>query len=661
MAVTQAMIPLLALLLSVAACQDSTPAVKTVTAEKSGAPGDVAPDERDLVLRARSLDRAEKRDSARLAYVAAAEALPAISDWLYLRAAGVTADSSARAGYYERVKLPVARERVPWTEALARERNGDIAGASRAYAAVGARLHVLRLRLWPPVSDSARAGVRDDLLTFIRTSGSSEERREAIAMFDRTYPAPTPAEQLSIARTAANSRADGRAAAGFAAAAKAGLLTSGDNLAYGNALFRLRRYADATAQFGRVRNPPGLMAAAQYQRARGQIATGNKAAARATLRSITTAFPSDTSAASALLLLADLATDENRDADARQTLQTLIRRFPAGRHESTARFRSGLIAFINGDHRAAATDFDAIASGPPASTEAAAGSYWSGRSWAALGDTARSRGRWRALIAREPMSYYSVMAARRLNVSVIARDTVLTQAPTLPEIEAAVARVAVLRDVGMDTEATFEHDRLFKEAVQGKDRIVATSQALAGGDQSGRSIALARRALDELGRTPANYRLHFPVLERETLIASSKQNGLKPAFVASLIRQESNFNPRATSPVGARGLMQLMPSVGKDLAASHGIGPWNPDILYDPAVSIKLGTAHLRVLVRRYPEVVKVLAAYNAGESRVERWKNKKGAADPEIFTERIPFVETRDYVRIILRNQAFYEALYPW
>ena len=58
---------------------------------------------------------------------------------------------------------------------------------------------------------------------------------------------------------------------------------------------------------------------------------------------------------------------------------------------------------------------------------------------------------------------------------------------------------------------------------------------------------------------------------------------------------------------------------------------------------------------------MKVLAAYNAGESRVERWKTKKGAADMEIFTERIPFMETRDYVRIILRNQAFYEALYPW
>ena len=74
-----------------------------------------------------------------------------------------------------------------------------------------------------------------------------------------------------------------------------------------------------------------------------------------------------------------------------------------------------------------------------------------------------------------------------------------------------------------------------------------------------------------------------------------------------------------------------------------------------------VGTAHLSGLVHKYPEVVKVLAAYNAGESRVEKWSSKTGASDPELFTERIPFVETRDYVRTVLRNRAYYQALYSW
>jgi soluble lytic murein transglycosylase len=213
----------------------------------------------------------------------------------------------------------------------------------------------------------------------------------------------------------------------------------------------------------------------------------------------------------------------------------------------------------------------------------------------------------------------------------------------------------------MQVEAGFENDRLFRDALANPSRIVATAAALAGSDQASRSISLGKRALDDLGRTPTNYRLYFPVLERETLISSSRENGLDPVLVAALIRQESNFNPVATSPAGARGLMQLMPDVGRGLASSKGIAPWDPEMLYDPDINIRLGTAHLSGLMHKYPEVVKALAAYNAGESRVEKWSTKTGADDPEVFTERIPFVETRDYVRIILRNRAYYQALYPW
>jgi soluble lytic murein transglycosylase len=253
------------------------------------------------------------------------------------------------------------------------------------------------------------------------------------------------------------------------------------------------------------------------------------------------------------------------------------------------------------------------------------------------------------------------MSARRLDTTLVAKDVSPSAYPRVPAIDSVTGRVAALKDVGMDVEAGFENDKLFRDALADPTRLVVTANALAGSDQASRSIALGKRAIDDIGATPANYRLYFPVLERETLISSSRENGLDPVLVAALIRQESNFNPLATSPVGARGLMQLMPDVGRSLASAKGIGPWNPDILYEPATNIKLGTAHLSTLMRKYPEVVKSLAAYNAGESRVAKWSTKAGADDPEVFTERIPFVETRDYVRTILRNRAYYQALYPW
>ncbi len=663
MALAPILLPLVALVLSSTACQNPNPGQKDSAAVLAGdTTQHVLPtDARALVLRARELDRADSLEAARAAYEEAAKKLPQLSDWLYLRAAGVTADSSDRAKYFAKLRTDVARDRTRWTDAIARERTRDFAGAIRVYNALGAKLDALRLRINPPADDASKAAARGEMLSFMSRSNNSPETRDAIGLFDKVFTSTTLSEELIIARAANKAGLPERAANGYAKALGAGLGDVSDNIGYGSTLFRLRRYADAATQFTKVRTPPNLAAAAQYQRARAQIALGNTETGRATLRAITTAYPNDTSAASSLLLLADLATDDNRDQDARQTLNALLKRFSAGRHATNARFRAGMIAYIQNDRKAAAAEFDSLVARDSNSAEALAARYWAGRSYAALGDKTKSKARWRAIIAQEPLSYYAVMAAKRLDTTLVAPDRSSSNYARIPAVDTALSRVVALKDVGMDVEAGFENDRLFRDALANPTRMIATAHALAGSDQASRSIALGRRAIDEIGRSPENYRLYFPVLERETLISSSKENGLDPVLVAALIRQESNFNPMATSPVGARGLMQLMPDVGKSVAQSKGIGPWDPDLLYQPATNIKLGTAHLSGLVRKYPEVVKVLSAYNAGESRVEKWSSKAGAADPEVFTERIPFVETRDYVRTILRNRAYYQALYPW
>jgi soluble lytic murein transglycosylase len=650
-------------MLSSSACQNQQPKKKDSTAVLAGDTTHhvLSVDDRTLVLRARELDRADSLEQARSAYEQAAGKLPQISDWLYLRAAGVTADSAARAAYFAKLRTEVSRDRIRWTDAIARERTRDFAGAIRAYNALGERLEALRLRVSPPADEASKASARNDLLSFVSTSNNSADTRATIDLFDKVFTTTTPAEELTIARAAGKSGLPDRAAAGYAKALQAGLGDATDTFSYGSALYRLRRFADAATQFDRVRLPPRLAASATYQRARAQIALGNTEEGRATLRNLTTAYPTDTSAASALLLLADLATDDNRDQDARQALLTLLKRFPTGRHATNARFRAGMISYIKGDRRAAAAEFDSLVARDANSSEALAAGYWAGRSYAVLGDKVKSRTRWRGVIKQDPLSYYAVMSAKRLDTTLVARDGSSSAYPHVPAVDSAVGRVTALKDVGMEVEAGFENDKLFRDALANPATLVATASALSGSDQASRSIALGKRAIEDTGGTPANYRLYFPVLERETLSSSARENGLDPVLVAALIRQESNFNPLATSPAGARGLMQLMPDVGRSLATAKGIGAWNPDMLYEAATNIKLGTIHLSALMRKYPEVVKALAAYNAGESRVEKWSTKAGAADPEVFTERIPFVETRDYVRTILRNRAYYQALYPW
>jgi soluble lytic murein transglycosylase-like protein/TolA-binding protein len=618
-------------------------------------------DDRDLVLRARALDRANKLDSARVLYESAAEKIDVISDWLYLRAAGVTADPSARQKYYGKLKTDVARSRRQPTEAIALERTGDIEGAIRAYSALGMRLDAFRLEGSPPSDSSRILTARRGLIAYLASTPGREEARDGVALFDKLFSRPTVAEQLVLGRAAYQAGSAGRAVTGFTAAFKARLGTARDHFSDGLMLARLNRDAAAATEFAKVASPATLAAAARYQRARALLATGNATAARTALRAITTAFPTDTSAASALLLLSDLATDDLRDGDARSTLLTIVKRFPRLRHAPTALFRAGLIAYVNGSHASAAAELDSLSSLYPASEDALAAAYWAGRAWQQRGDTATAHARWRAVMSKDPASYYSVLSARRLGVPIMRDSSRDDSYPELSDISEASERAAALRDAGMDAEAKFEYDRLFRDATKTPERVVVTARALSGGDQSARSMALGRRAVTDLGPTARNFRLMYPVVDLETLAASSRENGLDPALVAGLIRQESSFNPRATSPVGARGLMQLMPDVGRTLARSHGVSNFNIERLYEPDLNIRLGTAHLAGLFRGNREGVQALAAYNAGESRVTRWLKKKGSADPELFTERIPFLETRDYVRSVVRNRAFYKTLYDW
>lgn len=214
----------------------------------------------------------------------------------------------------------------------------------------------------------------------------------------------------------------------------------------------------------------------------------------------------------------------------------------------------------------------------------------------------------------------------------------------------------------MDFEARFEYEALSRLSEDSSvARAVAAGEALLALEQPSRAIAYGWRLVERGVRDARAYRLAYPVLERELIGQEAERAKLDPALVAALIRQESNFVPRATSAVGARGLMQVMPTVGAALARSRRIAPWDPVLLYQPDVNVILGTTHLAGFLRQYPAPEYALAAYNAGPGRVSSWRRKTGTADPLLFVERIPFVETRDYVRIVLRNRALYAALYQW
>jgi soluble lytic murein transglycosylase len=173
----------------------------------------------------------------------------------------------------------------------------------------------------------------------------------------------------------------------------------------------------------------------------------------------------------------------------------------------------------------------------------------------------------------------------------------------------------------------------------------------------GHAIAL-RFALDLAQNGGGNWsRYLFPHAYWATVSTQAQTKGLDPYLVLALIRQESLFNPEAVSPAQAYGLMQLLP---KTAARVTHVSSVSAASLMDPEFNIGAGTAYLRQLLDMYNgNQMMAVAAYNAGEHAVDKWRSRYTDLEPDEFVESISFRETRNYVKLVLRNYRTYRRLY--
>jgi soluble lytic murein transglycosylase len=173
----------------------------------------------------------------------------------------------------------------------------------------------------------------------------------------------------------------------------------------------------------------------------------------------------------------------------------------------------------------------------------------------------------------------------------------------------------------------------------------------------GRSLAVA----NQLPSSQSERNLYrFPLAYWEMIQQKAQERELDPYLILALIRQESLFDPQARSPATALGLMQLLPSTASRLAKQIGISPPSNEQLFHPEINLALGTQYLRDLLQHYSnDWFKAIAAYNAGEAAVDRWEKEILTDDAEEFVERIPYLETRGYVKLVLRNHRIYKRLY--
>jgi soluble lytic murein transglycosylase len=370
-----------------------------------------------------------------------------------------------------------------------------------------------------------------------------------------------------------------------------------------------------------------------------------------------------------------LKRDYDHAIDAYRELQ---QRFPNGNRASYAHWKVAWLSSRQGRSQEAKEGFEEQIALYPASAEVPAALYWRARYAEEDNELAKARAYYLKLSDRFRNFYYAELARRRLKVlkpTDQVQYALLDRVPPLNLGSKVVSSDPPADDLHVQKAQLLENGALVDFAVReiqataniqdGTWALAETARLYQGSGRYDRAIEVMKRGVPnyfavDVPELPRVYwEALFPKAFWEDLKRYSTQNELDPYLVASLIRQESEFNPNAISHANAVGLMQLLPVTGKKVAKDVKLHHYNASQLYTPAVNLQLGTRYFKSMVDKFGSFEYALAAYNAGSDRVEDWLAQGKYRDPQEFVESIPFTETREYVQAILRNANVYKQLY--
>ncbi len=616
---------------------------------------DYAPGSQRGVLHARAgeaFERAGMRDAAASQYRAASVELPLVAGWLAIREARVTRDT-ARAFALLSHAPEAGRLLASEARGVLYLTSGDTASAVHAIDSAGKPLEAARLALEMRDNGLARRlahrAVQDD----DRTAAMAAEE----FVSERFGPA-TAEEYVAVARQLHRFGRRSQAVSLLEQAVAAGDSSTATMLLLGAAMEGSGKRLGALAVYERAAGAEGEEArTAEYRRARLLLRLRRITAAVGALTAFADRYPEHSLAPTALYLAADVRDDAGRVREADSLFRRLEETWPRHRYASRARFRRASRALRRGNTAAALELYRSEAE--LGGQEAAPARFQMARILNKRGDSAAARAVWDALAREDSLGYYGTIAreAGGLPLPDFGPPPDVTPVPRIAE---ALSALDLLDAAGFTEEAQLQIGDLTDSEERGAQELLDVAEGLIARGRTREGIRLGWRITADLTLNhPRVVRIIFPWPNRSLVEREAKEFGLDPFLVVGLIRQESAFDADATSRAGARGLMQLMPTTADELARRLGVD-WSEDLLGVADANMHLGVAHLSALLRRYNgRVIPSLAAYNAGGTPVARWLRFPEASDPYLFVERIPYVETRGYVRTVLRNRAIYMALY--
>jgi peptidoglycan lytic transglycosylase len=374
---------------------------------------------------------------------------------------------------------------------------------------------------------------------------------------------------------------------------------------------------------------------------------------------------------------------QNQPEQADSLYKTCYEAFPNEPRSAQCQWKIAWAEYLRQSPDAAALFEDHLKNYPD-SERVTSALYFLGRIAESQSDWGAARVYYEELDTDYPNYYYATLARARLELASIAG------APPSPAVAQFLMGVRLLK---AQTEAVFqptattrrriERAHLLSEA--GLDDL-AESELRFGAKADGQPEILAVELADLANRRDAPdqgiryikhyapeylsmpldtaprkfWRLAFPMPYERALKEYCRARSLDPYLVAALIRQESEFNPKAVSRSNARGLTQVLPSTGRQVSRQLGMRRFRANMLFSPDTNLRIGTAYLKTLLDQLQgKWEATLASYNAGKTRVNGWMAAANFREPAEFVESIPFNETRVYVQSVLRNAELYRELY--
>lgn len=394
--------------------------------------------------------------------------------------------------------------------------------------------------------------------------------------------------------------------------------------------------------------------------------------------------------------------------EAREHWQALINYYPDDPRVAEAMFGIGRINYQSRRYAEAYNAYDRLARSYPATKEGREGLNFSAAALLRMGKASDAADRYIQYIERFP-------EGERIETAHLNAIDTLREAGRLKEASNWVARTRQ-RFAGTPTEtnALFGQLRLevsegdWKRAVSVADELrrrtfekgVATTQgevaylraySLERAGNRGDAVAaylavpggidsyygwLANDRLENIGNASRRSQLaerisrnrsqataiadRYPAPYGQAIISAAKARKLDPRFILAIIKQESVFRPTAKSPAGARGLLQLTIDAAHKYAPGAGLNSLQENQLYQPDISILVGSEYLAELFKLFPNLPEAVAAsYNGGEDNVARWVKRAKQKDPGAFTSEVGFDETKAYVQKVMNNYRIYKQLY--